>query len=107
LKKDVVPQTAENFLQLCQLPEGQGFKNSRFHRVIPTFMCQGKTLTDMSQLLVWRLGSFLPLVTNLLIQKVYVEFTNQTKNRRIARDNSLKGHQARASGIAEAIILIN
>lgn len=43
LKEDVVPKTAQNFLQLAKKPAGQGYKGSRFHRVIPSFMCQGKS----------------------------------------------------------------
>ena len=46
LKADVAPKTAENYRQLCLAPEGEGFANSRFHRIIPQFMCQGGDFTD-------------------------------------------------------------
>ncbi|KAK3488850.1 putative U-snRNP-associated cyclophilin [Neurospora hispaniola] len=47
LFKDVVPKTAENFRQFCtgesknNLGRPQGYKGSKFHRIIPNFMCQG------------------------------------------------------------------
>ncbi|OIW26120.1 peptidyl-prolyl cis-trans isomerase H [Coniochaeta ligniaria NRRL 30616] len=46
LFKDVVPRTAENFRQFCtgeykSQGRPQGYKGSKFHRIIPSFMCQG------------------------------------------------------------------
>lgn len=48
LKSDITPKTAENFVVLSE----QNYANSRFHRIIPGFMCQGGALLSLSGLQV-------------------------------------------------------
>ena len=56
LHSDIVPKTCENFLQICEgsskelTPKGKQltYVGTKFHRIVPGFLCQGGDLTRLN-----------------------------------------------------------